>query len=399
METFMRYSLWIFAFACALGGAAIRAADTSARLTNAECAVYSEAYKNARDRGDFATAEKEATTLYRRCLDTFGPQHPDTKSAASIVAWSREIQLKGIEVQDRYQKTCTTVMLGMRELKPQHDEIFLEAEGLRRCLDRFERGVNDATDIPSASLIRAGCLHVIANVARLSRAMEAAERFASQADALYASDDGGYLEKIYLQVTLARLLRELHKDPERQISLLENIIAFRDRYPRTERLMWQRERALTELAETHFWLGNRAEADRLYALVRKDLPGDSVYTLVGLCKSRCDWHEARQLMEQGDYERAYEKILSARLGTIKYGRQNLNKGLTMERILRLSAENRRKLGRDKEADEDLAYAQRIADHAARLKAAMEPEFERLEIKIGPTTKTAAPADRNLVPGR
>ena len=48
----------------------------------------------------------------------------------------------------------------------------------------------------------------------------------------------------------------------------------------------------------------------------------------------------------------------------------------MERILRMSAEIRRKLGRDKEADEDLAYAQRIVDNVAKLKAALQADLEK-----------------------
>jgi hypothetical protein len=172
------------------------------------------------------------------------------------------------------------------------------------------------------------------------------------------------------------VLMELSEDAPRQVRLAESFISFVDRYRLEGLYVFWRERGMTVLAEIQFRAGNRREADRVYAEVRSRLPENSDHWLAGWCRSWCDRHEARRLMEKGDYEGAEEKISSARLGTIKYGHRNLNKGLTMERILRMSAEIRRKLGRDKEADEDLAYAQRIVDNVAKLKAALQADLEK-----------------------
>ena len=132
---------------------------------------------------------------------------------------------------------------------------------------------------------------------------------------------------------------------------------------------------MTLLAENYYQLGNRAEADRLYAEVRSSLPKVPTHDLVGWCKSWCDRHEARQLMEKGDWDGAFSKILLARVGTIDYGHRNLSKGLTMERILRMSAEIQRNRGNHKEADEDLEYADLIARHAEKLRTALEAELK------------------------
>ena len=134
------------------------------------------------------------------------------------------------------------------------------------------------------------------------------------------------------------ILRELDSEPQTRVKLLNGVIEFTERHEITDRMLWWRERATTLLAEHYCVQGNRQEADCLYAEVRSLLPEDSDHDLVGWCKSWCDRHEARQLMEKGDWDAAYEKILQARVGTIDYGHRNLSKGLTMERILRMSAE-------------------------------------------------------------
>ena len=134
---------------------------------------------------------------------------------------------------------------------------------------------------------------------------------------------------------------------------------------------------MTLLAETYYYSGDRDEADRLYAEVRSRLPEKIDHDLAGWCKSWCDRHEARQLMEKGDWEGAYSKSLQARLATTKYGRFNLSKGLTMERIVRMSAEIQGKRGNETEAKEDLEYAQTIADHTARLRVALEAQLKTM----------------------
>lgn len=110
----------------------------------------------------------------------------------------------------------------------------------------------------------------------------------------------------------------------------------------------------------------------------EELPDKIDNSIPGRCKSWCDRHEACQLVEKGDWDGAYEKILQARVGTIEYGHRDLNKGLTMERILRMSAEIQTKRGNDREAKEDLQYAQSIADHAARLRVALEAQLKTLD---------------------
>ncbi len=185
--------------------------------------------------------------------------------------------------------------------------------------------------------------------------------------------ENGHAAKMKLLV--ASVLMEAEQEPEKQIEFAEAFLEFANRYATKQRLAFWPERGMTLLAEIHYRNGNHAEADRLYAQVRTRLPDKTDDTIAGWCKSWCDRHEARQLMEKGDWDGAYDKILLARAGTIDHGHRNLSKGLTMERILRMSAEIQRKRGHDKEAQEDLEYARLIARNAARLREALEEELK------------------------
>ncbi len=199
---------------------------------------------------------------------------------------------------------------------------------------------------------------------------------------------------------LASILIELGKEPAKQIALLEDNIEFADRYETTARLEFWKERAMTLLGEAHYRLGNQREANQLYAEVRSRLPEESNNSLAGWCRSWCDRHEARQLMAAGDWDGAYDKILQARVGTIKCGHRNLSKGLTMERILRMSAEIQRKRGNDKEAADDLQYAQSIANHAAKLRDALSAELKAFELtgdQSGPAAEGTATATARTGP--
>ncbi len=193
----------------------------------------------------------------------------------------------------------------------------------------------------------------------------------------YRSVEGFEIHAKNFELGLATLFCELEKEPAKQIAFLEGNIDFADQHRTTVRIQWWKERAMTLLAETYYYSGDRDEADRLYAEVRSRLPEKIDHDLAGWCKSWCDRHEARQLMEKGDWEGAYSKILQARLATTKYGRFNLSKGLTMERIVRMSAEIQRHRGNDKEAEEDLEYAQTIAEHTARLRVALEAQLKTM----------------------
>lgn len=82
-------------------------------------------------------------------------------------------------------------------------------------------------------------------------------------------------------------------------------------------------------------------------------------------------------MERGDWDGAFHKIVQAQAGAIDYGRLRCDKSITLERMLRMSAEIQRKRGNDKEAEADLRFAQRIAENAARLREALEPELRLL----------------------
>ena len=199
--------------------------------------------------------------------------------------------------------------------------------------------------------------------------------FAKSAQQHYSEVKGLEYHQKCAELALAAILSELGEEPPKQVALLEEFIRYSEQHQPTDRIAWWKERAMTQLAEAHYRQGDHQEADHLYAEVRSSLPKESDHDIVGWCKSWCDRHEARQLMEKGDWDGAYSKILLARVGTIDYGHRNLSKGLTMERILRMSAEIQRNRGNHKEADEDLEYADLIARHAEKLRTALEAELQ------------------------
>lgn len=224
--------------------------------------------------------------------------------------------------------------------------------------------------------MEADCDGGIARVLCFARVFGAAEPFWAKAHRRVVSIEGLEIHTKFAELGLSEVLRELDKESEHRLILLKESIEFAEQHQTTARLEWWKERAMTLLAEDYYQLGNRAEADRLFAEVRGRLPEKTKHDIAGWCKSWCDRHEARQLMEKGDWDGAYSKIVQARVGTIDYGHRNLSKGLTMERILRMSAEIQQKRGELDEAREDLEYAQLIADHAAKLRIAVEAEMEK-----------------------
>jgi hypothetical protein len=237
-------------------------------------------------------------------------------------------------------------------------------------------------NIPPEASLCADCDFGIARALGFVHGVSIAEPFAVRAHDHCLSVSGLDIQAKRIEFALAEILRERKANPTTQFALLRGIRDFAERHQTTDRLIWWKERSTTLLAEAYYCQGNRAEADRLYAEVRSRLPDKIDHDLAGWCKSWCDRHEARQLMEKADWDGAYAKILEARLGTIEYGHRNLSKGLTMERIVRMSAEIQLHRGNDKEADEDLQYAQLIADHAAKLRTALEAEMKTWGEEVG-----------------
>lgn len=191
----------------------------------------------------------------------------------------------------------------------------------------------------------------------------------------------------------AQFLMELSSDFPKQVDLLRSFIAFADRFAYGGRLPYFRERGLAALAEVHYRNGNHAEADRLFGEVCSRVPDPIDNMYIGWCKSCCDRHEARELMDQGDWDGAFHKIVQAQTGAIDYGNKCFDKGIVMERMFRMSAEIQRKRGNDKEAEADLRFAERIAENAARLREALEPELRLLDADAAKTPATrSVPAE-------
>lgn len=354
------------------------AAEEQKPLNNAEWTAFRAEILIATGRGDFRTASQAAEALHAKCA-FLGSKHPDAMAARATLVMSRALKKANAHTQDRFLSADACISRGWKIVEGQFEQSLPDVEALRECITRF---CSDASAIPPhlplASAMNADRTFGIACCLALARMMPEAEKYADLAKKQYTADEGAEMVGLYAQLLLADLLREQRKEPGRQVALLQGIITFVERYQTTDRLRWWKMRATAELAEVHFWLGNREEADRLYARVRQELPDKIDHSVPGWCKSWCDRHEARRLMEKGDWEGAYQKILQARVGTIDYGHRNLSKGLTMERILRMSAEIQRERGNAKEADKDLEYAEMIADHAGELRVALESELDALE---------------------
>jgi hypothetical protein len=360
--------------------------------TNQEWGGFQNAILAASDRGDFLAAQRLTTQLHSRCLVALGKEHPDTLSSAFHIHLYSRLNAAGETTRRQFLEMAPPLHKAWRGIRTLASDALPSPDVVCQMLATFH-GCCDgiSPDIPSECVFEAECRFGIARVIALSRLFDEAERLLACSRQGYLSDAGLAVNAKATELALAVVLRELHKEPEKQVMLLQGYKDFAERHETTPRIAWWKERAMTQLAETHFRLGNREEADRLYAEVRNRLPGKIDHSIAGWCKSWCDRHEARQLMEKGDWDAAYEKILQARVGTIDYGHRNLSKGLTMERILRMSAEIQRKRGNNKEADEDQEYADRIARHAAKLRVAVEAELKKLRESEANATPQPLPA--------
>ncbi len=350
----------------------------AAPLTDAEWVAYRNRIRSSESRGDFKSSEEIARDLYVRCRGALAATHPDTSVAEEAVFGYRQLQGLGEETKREYVAASTARFRAWQTIDRTAAEVLPSVHAVRRLMATFQMCSRSIpAEIPNVSL-PADCDGGIARTCAFARMFGEAESFWARARACYFRLNGLEIHGRAIELGLAAILCEQSKEASEQVALLQANIDFADRHQLTDRIAWWKERAMTQLAETYYRHGNRQEANRLYAEVRSRLPEDSDHDLVGWCKSWCDRHEARQLMEKGDWDAAYEKILQARVGTIDYGHRNLSKGLTMERILRMSAEIQRKRGNHKEADEDEEYADLIARHAAKLRTAVEAELRKLQ---------------------
>ena len=353
--------------------------------SDAEYRLVSSEVRLALEGGSLSEGERAASSFYSRCLDTLGKGHPETREIAAWMRLFRQLRALDQRSRDAFLGVIQPIERAWAGIDACTDESLPGSESTVVLFrDFLAAKANISSSMPSARINAAHCEAGAACVLGCAREFESARPFLESALSGYRSDDGFEAHEKSVEVFLAAVLREIRAQPDKQVILLEDAISFAARYQMTGRQLWQQERAMTFLAESYYCQGNRSEADRLYAEISSRLPEKIDHETAGWCKSWCDRHEARQLMEKGDWDGAYDKILQARVGTIKYGNRNLSKGLTMERILRMSAEIQRKRGNNKEADDDLQYAQSIADHAARLRDALSAELRSLELAAGGT---------------
>ena len=332
--------------------------------------------RHAAMRSDYATAAQLAHDMYLRCRTSLGDSHPDTTHAAAAVREYRSLHNCDEQTKQHYATSLASRVAAWRKIVSQAKDVLpalQETSALLKCFHSCLQSIPPA--MPPEVLIRAECNWGIARILALARMPVAAKSYAISAREKSLSVEGVDLLTKSNDFMLAEILREAGVDLQERLALLNGIVDFTEQCQVTGQLAWWKERAMTLLAENYYLQGDHQQADRLYAEVRSLLPEDSDHDIVGWCKSWCDRHEARRLMEKGDWDGAYSKILLARVGTIDYGHRNLSKGLTMERILRMSADIQRKRGNHKEADEDLEYADLIARHAEKLRTALEAELK------------------------
>ena len=344
-------------------------------------------------RGDFRLAETITNDLLTRCRASVGNLHPDATTVEVDLQGYRQLQGLDEDERKKFAAVITRLNIGWQTIQEPASQTLPSQEQLCSLLRTFRPGLNGQLErLSYGEVVDAARSFGIASVLCFAQMPDTAKPFAVSAHERLTHVPNFLYVKGLAELQLAMILSELGKEPEKQIDLLTSNVEFPDRYERTARLEFWKERSMTLLAETYYRQGNRHEADRLFAEVRSKLPAENNNNLPGWCRSWCDRHEARQLMEKGDWDEAYDKIFQARVGTINYGSHNpISKGLTMERILRMSAEIQRKRGNDKEAEDDLEYAQSIANHAARLREALTAELKSLELNEDSDSRKPAAA--------
>ncbi len=360
--------LWLFTCAAALGDDA---------LSERGLLQWHNQLQRAIEAGDANRMVDLSTNMYQLSASVRGDNHPDTKFFRHNLMEVRVIAAMPDEQRRLFGATTQRLNRATEELNTNSSSVF---PNVSRVIESLSE-VRETREI-FAKMGASGDRGVIVadffllQVDTMGRRWRSASQNAGQFLKTWAPSKDRYeLECLFAQLMRANVLMELGEETGWQIQNVKSYGISFEPYASDNRFRFGKERALTLLAEIYFRNNNRDEADRLYAQVCGLLPDKPNDILAGWCKSWCDRHEARQLMEKGDWDGAYNKILLARAGTIDYGHRNLNKGLTMERILRLSAEIQRKRGHDKEAKEDLEYADLIANRAARLREALEEEMK------------------------
>ena len=356
-------------------------------LTRGKGAIFAALFA-----GDIETASRRGRRLHHDIVATLGENHPDSVFSSATREDNEALPRLSNSQRQQFVSAYRERRLAFAEISKMMNQPMPDDEQLVSSYRDVLSASHEMQELLAAdSSYLSECENMLGSVCLISRDFDGATAFYRlESPFLNQFPHDVPLHFIY-RVTLASLLMELSRDEDRQKAELQAAIEFSKKWQTEGQFRFWEERSMTVLAEAHYRAGSHEEADRLYAEVSSRLPEKVTHRVAGWCQSWCDRHDARRLMEKGEWDAAYNKVVLARAGTIDFGVYNLNKGLTMERILRMSAEIQRKRGNHEEAQADQEYADRIAAHAVKLRAALEAERKKLD------TEQAADAPAPLPP--
>ena len=212
-------------------------------------------------------------------------------------------------------------------------------------------------------------------------AEESFERALELTMADFPDDDRGIAEtRQWLAWTLMMQDEDFPRQREHLLSVIASVKACQG----NEETRYWPERAMTLLAEATYRSGDRKDADRLFAEVRRWLPKDPKPCPNGKCTNSCyvfwclawcDRHDARALITDGKYQEAVAAIECAVKELANGDKRELNEGVTIQDLHCLKAEASYALGKESDVDMEIASANAIAGHAAELRGEVHEPLE------------------------
>jgi tetratricopeptide (TPR) repeat protein len=311
--------------------------------------------------GDFDGALRYASNLHGRLLFAFGADNYDVKCAARMTETIKS--LSGLPEKDR-QTFCQAYALlrNKTELLSAMGSVYPRFQCLNTATGRLMQARNLFAQLPEpARDFEANCCGWLACAYILQRNWEEAERLLE--GICSGPDEYRWLvtDTYSFRSVFALVLSEQAKDQTRLMELLEEqserLRASAHHDARRQNLLWT--------ASMQAKVGDEENADRIYKRVRSELVSNSLDCPYQL--ALCDRHCARQLLNEGDLQDACSLIEDVYPRMLVHTKGSLNYPLEVEQTLRLRAEIYERLGRTKDAEADVAYADDIAAHAARLR--------------------------------
>ena len=316
--------------------------------------------------GDFESALDAASKLADTLKAARGDEYPDTTATFRMVDILHALKELTHEDQQTFCEAMGTLKEGVRELNHAKGSTFPSFKSITMAMERMEAAYEGFASLPKpACEFRVNCDYHLAWAHCLLRNWSEAEslldgivRRAGRRNFLVTSSSAARPLLAYSLVRQRKSHERVQEIADTQLALLAIYSPFKMRQAEKKTLWLLRADVHASRGE---WCRAGAICDELRRILDED---DWTY---GFCLVHCDRYRARQLLDSDELIDACELIEDAYPRMLLHGQLAFNYAFEVEQTLRLRAEIYERLGRTKDAEADIAYADSVAAHAARLR--------------------------------